>query len=268
MVSLNNRLSRKFTMFLTYTLNKAMSDTDGANSFPINQYNLSNEYGRSALDIRHRLFIGGSINALPWGIRLNPLITFNSGRPFNIYTGRDINGDTLFTERPAFATDLSKPGVIISRYGAFDPNPNPLELIIPRNYGTGPSFFTVNLRASRNFGFGGEANAAGGGAQGAGGAGGGGGRGGGGRGGGGGGRGGGGGGDFGGGQTNSRYNLTVSVNVLNLFNHPNLGNPVGNLSSPLFGESVTSAGRFGFGGGPGGQTATSRHVELQLRFSF
>lgn len=62
--------------------------------------------------------------------------------------------------------------------------------------------------------------------------------------------------------------MTVSLNVQNLFNHPNLGNPVGNLSSPLFGQSVNSAGRFGFGGGGGGQNASSRRIELQLRFSF
>ena len=35
----------------------------------------------------------------------------NSGTPFNITTGRDTNGDTFFSERPAFATDLTKPGV-------------------------------------------------------------------------------------------------------------------------------------------------------------
>jgi hypothetical protein len=55
--------------------------------------------------------------------------------------------------------------------------------------------------------------------------------------------------------------------VQNLFNHSNLGTPVGNLSSPLFGESVTTAGRFGAGGG-GGQTSGNRRVELQLRFAF
>src|SRR5205085_3731157 len=102
-ISLRNRLSRKVTLFATYTLNKANSDTDGAGSFPINQYDTSTEYGPSSQDIRHRLFIGGTISALPWGIRLNPLVTINSGRPFNITTGRDLNGDTLFTDRPAFA---------------------------------------------------------------------------------------------------------------------------------------------------------------------
>jgi len=274
-VSLNNRLSRKFTLFATYTLNKADSDTDGANSFPINQYDASTEYGRSSQDIRHRLFLGGSINALPWGIRLNPLVTINSGRPFNITTGRDLNGDTLFTDRPAFATDLTRPGVILTRFGAFDPNPTADEIIIPRNYGTGPSFFTVNLRASKTFSFGEVANntaagqgagGAGGGGRGGRGGGGGGGRGGGGRGGFG---GGGQGGDFGGSSGEGRYNLTFSINAANLFNHPNLGIPVGNLSSPLFGQSVNSAGRFGFGsGGGGGQNASSRRIELQLRFSF
>ena len=272
-VSVNNRFSRALTLFANYTFNKASSDTDGANSFPVNQYDLTTEYGRSSQDIRHRLFIGGSINALPWGIRLNPLITINSGRPFNITTGRDTNGDTLFTERPAFATDLSKPGVVVTRFGAFDPNPAPGQALIPRNYGTSPSFFNVNLRASKTFSFG-EVKSAAGGAQG----GGRGGRGGGGGGGGGrGGRGGGGGrGGFGGGssgetlggdsRTESRYNLTLSVNFQNLFNHTNAGAPVGNLSSPFFGQSNAGAGRFGFGGG--GQAGGNRRVELQLRFSF
>jgi hypothetical protein len=53
----------------------------------------------------------------------------------------------------------------------------------------------------------------------------------------------------------------------NLFNHSNLGPPVGNLSSPLFGQATSGAGRYG-GGGGGGQTAGNRRVELQVRFSF
>ncbi|HEX8140419.1 MAG TPA: carboxypeptidase regulatory-like domain-containing protein [Pyrinomonadaceae bacterium] len=272
-VSLNNRFTRKFTLFANYTWNRARSDTDGANTFPANQFDLSTEYGRSAQDIRHRFFLGGSINALPWGIRLNPMLNAFSGRPFNIITGRDTNGDTLFTERPAFATDLTKPGVIQTRFGAFDPNPDAGQQIIPRNYGTGQSFFTVNLRMSKTFGFGDlrEGAAAATGGRGGGGRGGRGGGGGGGRGG----RGGFGGGTEGGGtfgdasETPKRYGLTVSINVQNLLNHTNQGQPVGNLSSPLFGQSNATAGRFGFGGGGGGnQTAGNRRVELLLRFSF
>jgi hypothetical protein len=56
--------------------------------------------------------------------------------------------------------------------------------------------------------------------------------------------------------------------VLNLFNHPSLGSPVGNLNSPFFGQSVNSGGRFGAGGGGGGAGAGSRRIDLQLRFSF
>ncbi|HEV7859143.1 MAG TPA: carboxypeptidase regulatory-like domain-containing protein [Pyrinomonadaceae bacterium] len=270
LVSANNRFSRKFTLFASYVLNKANSDTDGPNTFPANQYDLSTEYGRSSLDTRHRFFLGGSINALPWGIRLSPFVTANSGRPFNITTGRDANGDTIFTDRPAFATDLNKPGVIVTRFGAFDPNPTAGQQIIPRNFGTGPAFFSVNLRASKTWGFG-EAQ----GASGAGGAGGGrgsGGGGGGGRGGGGRGGGGAGGGEGGGAfgdsnETAKRYNLTFSANVQNLFNRTNAGTPTGNLSSPFFGLSNSTAGGFGFGGG-GNQAAGNRRVELQLRFSF
>ena len=267
LLGIGNRLNRTFSIFARYSLGKAESDTDGAGSFPANQYDLTSEWGRSSFDIRHRFIVGGTINA-PWGLRLSPLVMLTSGRPFNITTGRDTNGDSLFTERPAFATDLTKPGVIVTRFGAFDPNPAPGQELIPRNYGEGPSFFNVNLGLSRTFGFGGKredtANAAqGGGGGGRGGAGGGGGgrRGGGGGGFGGGGRGGRGG---GGASSDSRYNLTFSVQVQNLLNTTNKGTPVGNLSSSLFGESLSTAG--GFGGG--NAAAGNRRVTGQIRFSF
>jgi hypothetical protein len=276
-VNLNSRLSRNYSITANYTYNHARSDTDGAGSFPANQYDLSTEYGRSLQDIRHRLSIFGNISGLPWGLRVSPYLMAFSGVPFNITIGRDINGDTLFTERPAFATDLSRPSVVVTRFGTFDTNPTDGQQIIPRNFGTGPAFFTTNVRISKTWGFGGEralvgAGAGGqtGGGRGARGAGGGGGgRGG--RGGGGGGRGGGG---FGGGAgdegaaTAQRYNLTFSVNIQNLFNNVNLAAPVGNLSSTLFGQSTSTAGRYGFGGGGGQQAAGNRAVEMQLRFSF
>lgn len=288
-IGANNRLGRSVTLFMNYRLNKAESDTDGAGTFPALPYDLSTELGRSAQDIRHNFFLGGNITLPWWDLRLNPLIFARSGSPFNITTGRDTNNDSLFTDRPAFATDLTRPGVVVTRFGAFDLIPLPGQEIIPRNFGHGPAFFSVNLGLSKTFSFGevaGAANAAaqqGGGSGGGGGRAGGGGRGG--RGGGGGasGRGGraggggfnpfgGGGGAQGGGAaaravTEKRYSLTVSLRAQNLFNRTNGGTPVGNLLSSFFGESVSTAGGFGFG--PGGSSAAgNRRVEVQLRFSF
>jgi hypothetical protein len=125
-------------------------------------------------------------------------------------------------------------------------------VIIPRNYGAGSSFAVVNLRISKAFGFGGE-TASGQAAAGAGGRGGGGRRGGLGRNGG------------GGAENRSRYNLNFSVNIQNLFNNTNEGVPVGNLNSPFFGVSTSTAGGFGRGGG---QTAGNRRIDLQIRFNF
>jgi hypothetical protein len=275
LLGIGNRLNRTFSIFARYSLGKAMSDTDGAGTFPADQYDLASEWGRASFDVRHRFIVGGTINA-PWGLRLSPLVMLTSGRPFNITTGRDTNGDSLFTERPAFATDLTKPGVIVTRFGAFDPNPLPGQELIPRNYGDGPAFFNVNLGLSRTFGFGGSRErAANSSAQDAGGQGGGrggmgGGRRGGGGGGGGFGRGGGGGGRGGGGgaSSDSRYNLTFSVQVQNLLNTTNEGTPVGNLSSSLFGESLSTAGGFGGGGGGGNPAAGNRRIIGQVRFSF
>ncbi len=267
-INVTNRFSRKVTIFGNYMLGKAMSNTDGASFLPANPYDLGDEWGRSAFDVRHRAVLGGSIT-MPWNVRLNPFLIVSSGRPFNITTGRDLNGDTVFNDRPALAADLTKAGVIVTPFGAFDPNPAPGEAIIPRNYAEGPGFFLLNMRLTKTVGFGLKESAsdnspggpppggwAGGGPGGPGG-----GRGFGGPGGPGGERGG-----FFGGGSDRKYNLSFSVSVQNLLNHVNLGNPIGNLSSPLFGEANTTAGGFGRGGG--NMAAGNRRVELQMRFSF
>ncbi|HVG30679.1 MAG TPA: TonB-dependent receptor [Pyrinomonadaceae bacterium] len=307
-VSANTRLNPRFTLFSNYTLSKMNSDTDGPNSFPANNYDVSDEFGRASRDVRHRFVVGGSVEA-PWGLRLNPFVTAFSGSPFNITTGFDNNGDTQFNDRPAFADALSPNCVPNSLgcdvketpFGTFDIRPKPGQTIIPRNFGQASSYFSVNMRISKTVGIGGggrrnaaAANGAGGGTAGtaaggdqtarAGAAGGGrGGRGGGGGGraggGGGGPRGGGAGGMFGqggifggpGGAGDSRYQMTFSVNINNIFNNTNFGLPVGNLSSSQFGLPRSSAGAFGGfgpGGGGGGGAAGNRRVELQLRFNF
>jgi hypothetical protein len=265
--NVNSRMNRNISIFTYYVLNYANSNTDGASFSPADPYNLALDYSRAAYDVRHRFVLGGSIVA-PKAIRFSPFIIAHSGAPFNVTTGRDLNGDTLFNDRPAFAADPNAPGMIHTEYGVFDPNPKPGEVFIPRNFGDGPSAFTVNLRLSRTWGFGPSRSANSmtqsggsgrrGGGRGPGGQGGPGGMGGMRMGGGGGFRG-----MFDGGSTEKRYNLTLSAQARNLFNHLNPGQPIGNLSSPQFGTANSTATGFG----PGG-SANNRSLEFALRFSF
>jgi hypothetical protein len=280
-ISLANRFNKYFTVQGFYVLGKTESDTDGSGTFPANSFDLRGEFGRTSFDARHRAFVFGNIN-LPHQVSLSPFVVVSSGLPFNITTGIDSNGDSLTTDRPAFATSSSK-SVKVTQFGTFDLTPLPGETIIPRNFGQGPGSFTVNLRAAKTFGFG-KSNAnvqaanrqagmgggggqmivrgAGGGAPGGGGRPGSGGPGGGGP--------GGGGGMFGGGGGSDRpYSVTVSVFVTNVFNHVNPNSPVGNLTSPFFGRSLAlGGGGFGGFGGGGGTAAMNRRVDLQVRFNF
>ena len=258
MLNVRNNFGGKFSIFAMYILGKATSDTDGANSFPANSYDLSGEMGRSSLDVRQRLILGGSINA-PLGLTLNPFVIISSGQPFNITTGLDTNGDSLFTERPTYAQLFSRCAALgLTNSFCDTSNVADVNAIIPRNYGTGPSFATVNLRVSKTFGFGGESSGNSGGSF----------------------PGGDGGGRMGGGPggpppgaggaSSSRYRLTFSLNALNLFNNTNAGTPIGNLSSTLFGQSNSLAGGFGFGppGAASSSAAYNRRIEGQIRFSF
>jgi hypothetical protein len=269
--NVNSRVNRNVSLFGFYMLNFARSNTDGVNTFPANQYDLNGEYGPASTDVRHRGVIGGSL-ATKWDLRLSPFITMQSGAPFDITAGQDLFGDTLFTGRPGIATDPNKPGVVSTPYGLLDPNPSPGEKILPRNFGRGPSQYTVNLRLAKTFGFGPAREGSGnsrrdfGGGRGPGGDHGGPGGGGHGPGGPAGGMrmGGGGMGGMGGGSTNRRYNLTLSISARNLLNHNNPGQIIGNITSPIFGRANSLAGGFG----AFSENGNNRRVELQMRFTF
>lgn len=271
-VGVRRQFSRTFTLFGAYILSSTKNDSDGAFSTPVNQYDARSEWGRASFDARHQVFVGGMIN-LPWKIRLAPFVNVRSSRPFNITTGRDNNLDTILNDRPSLAAPAT-PGAIHTSFGTFNPNPRPGEPIIPRNFGVGPAYRSVDLTLTRTFGFGqprvrsnwpelgrqegGRGPAVLSGPRGGGGFGGrpglGGGRGGP-EGGGGGGFGPGVGGGFPGfGAGEYRYNFTLIVRAVNLLNTVNFATYSGVLTSPFFGRANSAL--------------PARRVELQLRFSF
>jgi hypothetical protein len=271
-MNFNMRAGARLTIFSFYMFSHADSDTAGATSFASNpSQGIGFDYGRAAFDVRHRLFFGGTI-ALPHGFRVSPFMVANSGAPFNIIVGRDLNNDSIFNDRPAFATDFSRASVVQTSFGAFDTSPIPGQTIIPSNFGDGPGQFTLNMRLSKTFGIGPKLEASNPNPQQQGqrgqGGGGGGGRPGGGAPGGGapGGPAGGFGGPRGGlgvpERSSQRYSLTFSANARNIFNDVNPAPPIGNLSSALFGKSTALAG------GVFNTQSANRRVDLQVMFSF
>jgi hypothetical protein len=274
-INTNARINPKVSVFAFYTLGRARGNTDGAFTFPNDTYDMSQEWGRSRFDVRHRMFAAGSIT-LPLKVSLSPFMVFSTGGPFNINTGRDVYGDNqLNIHRPGMASGPG-PGVIFYDGMYLDSNPKPGQKILARNAGQAPGLFTLNLRLSRTWGFGGEPKGAeqdpmgmmmrqGG------------------MGGGGGSRGGGGGPPMGGmmggggrggpppgifGSQNKKYNLTLSLQAQNATNNVNLGAPVGTLTSPLFGISNTTGSAFGGPGGGGGGNSANRRLQMSLRFTF
>ncbi len=254
-----NGNTKKFNFGISYSFGKSRSNDSGTSGSSFDPYDFSNEWGRGGFDARHFLFSSAGYQARH-GFTLNTFIVANSGRPFNIITGRDTNGDTFFSERPAFATDLSKPGVIVTPLGAFDPNPVPGQRIIPRNFGQGPAFLSINFGAGKTFKFGpaivpkspppagagkvvttngnvatSTANAAKKPEQPA---------------------------------VQRPYQLSFSVFISNAINHTNKGTPVGNMASPYFLKSTINSNIFFFGAGGTGGSGGNRQVTLRVRFSF
>jgi hypothetical protein len=248
-MNVNARINSRYSLFGYYSYNRANSNSDGSGSFPANTYDLSGEWSRASFDICHRVQIGGNI-ILPFRFQLSPNISAASAPPFNITTGTDWNGDTIFNDRPAFATVPVNPalGVIGSRWGVFniDPVHHPEfgTVIIPRNLAYGDGRVDVSGRLSRTWTFGRSAepdrnaqaiqqavaaaglkiNAPG----------------------------------NSGGKALGRYSIQLAIQARNALNHVNPGPPNTNLNSPFFGQVLQN----------NGPSNANRRLELSLRFSF
>ncbi|HYV11515.1 MAG TPA: TonB-dependent receptor [Pyrinomonadaceae bacterium] len=247
-VNVNGTL-KKVQFWSGYNLAKSRSTDSGQTGSPFDAYDFSNEFARGNFSTLNFVYGGGNYTA-PGGIRLNMFLIGTSGPSFNITTGRDTNGDTSFSERPAFATDLNEPGVVVTPLGAFDPTPSPGQTIIPRNFGRGPGYLSLNISLGKAFNFGKaiEPKAP----------------------------------PPGGPSTTPAtggdqkppakppiqrpYSLGFSVNATNILNRTNKGVPVGNMASPFFLQSPSGSNQFFFG--PGGGSAGNRVISLRVRVSF
>lgn len=250
-VGLNGAV-HKINFWMNYSFGKNRNGDNGTSGSSFDPYDFSREWGRAPYDTRHRFF-GGAYYQTSSGFSINTFLVANTGTPFNITTGRDTNGDTFFTERPAFATDLNKAGVIVTPLGAFDPNPVAGQRIIPKNFGQGPAYYSANVGIGKTFKFGKAIQpktpppAAGGGSVVT--------------------------------TTGSQkppakpqierpYALSFSVYANNALNKANRGNPIGNMSSPYFLKSNGSSSSFFFSDGFGGGSSGNRQITLRVRLSF
>jgi hypothetical protein len=241
---------KKINFWSGYNLTYAKNTDGGTSGSPFDPYDFSHEFSRNPNVAKH-FFYGGGYYQTKNGLSINMFMIATSGTPFNITTGRDTNGDTFFSERPAFATDLTKPGVIVTPYGALDPNPVPGQTIIPRNFGNGPHFASVNIGMEKVFKFGRaippKTTPA----------------------------------SPGGNVVNATgeqkpppkqpiqrpYSFGLSVYISNILNHTNKGNPVGNMASPYFLQSTGTNTNFSFGPGGGGNGG-NRLMTVRLRLGF
>lgn len=130
-LEVRKRFSNHFTFVGNYTYSKAFDTTTDFNSDfgPVDNTNLAAERGLSDFDQRHKLVIAGVLQS-PWtgralsGFELSPIVSYNSGHPFNLLAGADVNGDRHSTnDRPIGAG---------------------------RNTGLGPNYVTLDMRLARS----------------------------------------------------------------------------------------------------------------------
>jgi hypothetical protein len=135
-IEVKKRFSDRFSLIGSYTYSKAIDDSTDFNSdySAFDEVDLRAERSLSDFNQKHKVVFAAVLDS-PWdhsrvfsGFELSPIVSYNSGHPFNLLAGADINGDGHFTnDRP--------PGA-------------------PRNSGLGPDYVDFDMRLSRAFKFG------------------------------------------------------------------------------------------------------------------
>ena len=107
-LEVKKNFSNHFTFMANYTFSKGFDTGTDFNSDygPQDPTNLALDRGLSEFDQRHKVVVAGVIES-PWkspilsGFQLAPIFTYNSGHPFNLLAGTEVNGNNHTTnERP------------------------------------------------------------------------------------------------------------------------------------------------------------------------
>jgi len=237
-VKWNGKIGKSTSLTVNYTLGFNNHDGNWL-ATPSNPYNFMQDFGRAGYDRRHQFNLVGNFD-LPFKLQFSPMLVMNSGAPYDLTVGNDLNGDSFGSDRPAFATDLTRPSVVRTRFGAFDTSPMAGQTLVPHNYLEGVGMWNLNGRLGRTFTLGrhkaagaAAASTPAGGAAATG---------------------------SSAGGSEGRYKLNFNVEVNNVFNHLSPGGYVGNLSSPLFGQA-TNINLFR-------ESSNLRRVQFGTTFSF
>ena len=122
-VGFRGRPTRYLTGQARYNLGKTYNNTPGITFFPANSYAPNADWSRSNNDQRHKFDMLASLEAGKW-FNFGTALSAYSGKPVNVTTGSDENGDGLALDRPAG---------------------------VPRNSMHGPSFIEFDLNAGHDF---------------------------------------------------------------------------------------------------------------------
>ena len=208
-VAFNARYApRRIIGMVMYQLGSVRNFADSATALPADSNNPDADWGPAAQDVRHRVFFNFNTPIVS-GIRAGLNVQGASALPYNVTTGFDDNGDTVFNDR--------EPGT-------------------KRNSARSATQWTANLRINKSFGLGGTRSGPpnmplppppSGGAMSQ--------------------RvGGGGPGGDGGPQmvvmegANTRYRLDIYASIQNLFNRVNYNAFIGNQQSAFFGQATSA----------------------------
>jgi len=237
-INANLNAAKWLSLWAAASIDHDESDTSGADSFPTNSYHPGADMGAYNGFAPRKFFSG--VNAHPgWDTAINLFFGARSHSYFDITTGQDNNGDSIYNDRPAFATDLSRASVVRTPFGNFDTDPLPSQTIIPINYGHAPAFTFLEMAATKDIHLGPRPAAPP--QQGA--------------------------------KTSSGpatkaqlpprpYRLQFGIAADNVLNIVNPGPPVGVLTSPFFGKSISLNTPFT------SNTAANRAITLRAAFFF
>jgi hypothetical protein len=99
-VNLRGSLGEIFRGAVLYGWGRSYNDVGDEDDLPPNSYDLRGQWARADYDRRNRLRLLGTFD-LPWALQLGTIFSTESGSPYELTTGQDLNRDGMAIERPA-----------------------------------------------------------------------------------------------------------------------------------------------------------------------